>query len=230
MKIPSKNIFTGIYELYRQGYQFIGNGCDELQSDIFQMWLPGQKVICLRGEAAAKAFYDPEKMQRTAFNDYPQWRLRFAANAHDDQLNFIDEVRRFYPFAPFMGARARQSFDWLGYQIPKGGLILLDMFGTNHDHRIWEQPYRFNPGRFKERDIRPYDFLAQGGGDVAVGHRCPGEKITIALIKTALRFLTVEVRYTIPDQDMNIDLARMPALPKSKLILSNVRRSFAYAC
>jgi fatty-acid peroxygenase len=99
-----------------------------------------------------------------AFHDRPEWKHRFAANQDHDQLHFIDEVRRYYPFAPFMGAKTRQDFTWQDYAFPKGALVLLDMYGTNHDPRLWQQPYHFNPDRFRKHPIRPFDFLAQGGG------------------------------------------------------------------
>jgi fatty-acid peroxygenase len=118
--------------------------------------------------------------------------------------------------------------DWQGYRIPKGALVLLDLYGTNHDPRLWPLPYRFDPNRFHDRRILPFDFLAQGGGDAATGHRCPGEKITVALMQTALKFLTGEVRYSLPEQDLKIDLSRMPAMPESGVILTNIRKSFAY--
>ena len=160
---------------------------------------------------AAKAFYD-----------HPEWRQRFATGAGNDQENFIDEIRRFYPFAPFMGARVRQNFNWRGYPFPKGALVLLDMYGTNHDARLWDSPLSFNPDRFKSRQIKPFDFLAQGGGDVS-GHRCPGERVTIELLLAALRFLTQDVNYNIPKQDLSIDLSRMPALPKSRVKIADIR-------
>ncbi|HEX3934555.1 MAG TPA: cytochrome P450, partial [Puia sp.] len=311
MKIPAKNTFTALYQLYRKGYQFIGDSCDELQTDIFQVRPPGQAIICIRGEEAASIFYDQDKMQRkgavpapvqqtltgkdaihttdgpvhqqrkamflslmtddniaglqqlfnhelhqrcthwqrqpsvnlfeemsqalcvaicewadvpferkeikrdaadfiamidafgslgwrnwkgrrarkraesrimkvvkearaetikakpatalatvihyrepsgqllndrmaaielinilrptvaitwyivfavTALHEQPEWRRRFAADVNEDQLHFIDEVRRFYPFAPFMGAKVRHDFEWRGYPFPHGAL------------------------------------------------------------------------------------------------------------
>ncbi|SDE97137.1 fatty-acid peroxygenase [Mucilaginibacter pineti] len=413
-EIPKKNLLTGAYRLYKEGYQFIGHTCEELRTDIFQIRLFGQTAICLRGEEAAKMFYDVNKMQRkgavpstvqqtltgkdaihttdgqvhalrksmflslmtdenisrlsglfnqalhrrfahwqlepsirlfdemaralcaavcgwagvtcppdeeqrraadfiamvdafssvglrnwrgrfartraerwltkiikdgrknadpgtalsciatyrepsgeplsdrlaaielinilrptiaiawyivfavTALHESPDWRLKFIADRDDDQSHFIDEVRRFYPLAPFMGARAKVNFDWQGYRMPKGALVLLDLYGTNHDPRLWPLPYRFDPNRFHDRRIRPFDFLAQGGGDAATGHRCPGEKITVALMHTALKFLTGEVRYSLPEQDLKTDLSRMPTTPESGVILTNIRKSFAY--
>ena len=55
-----------------------------------------------------------------------------------------------------------------------------------------------------------------GHGDYLTGHRCPGEAMTVDLVKSALHLLASEVVYTVPRQDLSIDLSRMPALPASR--------------
>ncbi|MBW8802067.1 MAG: cytochrome P450, partial [Streptomyces sp.] len=45
---------------------------------------------------------------------------------------FAHELRRFYPFAPFLGGRAVTDLEWQGEPIPAGTLILLDLYGQNH--------------------------------------------------------------------------------------------------
>jgi fatty-acid peroxygenase len=87
-----------------------------------------------------------------------------------------------------MGARVKNSFRWKGVHFQKGAIVLLDMYGTNHDADLWDRPYEFVPERFKLRAIQPFDFLAQGGGEYLSGHRCPGEWITIETMKVALSF------------------------------------------
>ena len=54
------------------------------------------------------------------------------------------------------------------------------------------------------------------------GHRCAGEWITIELMKVALKMLTQAMRYTVPEQDLSIDLSQMPALPQSRFIINEV--------
>jgi fatty-acid peroxygenase len=161
-----------------------------------------------------------------AIHEHLECVEKWMVNEDDYRSCFVNEVRRFYPFAPFMGARVAQPFNWNGCQFTAGSLVLLDMYGTNHDERLWLKPEVFDPDRFKGRDIRPFDFLAQGGGNVSTGHRCPGEKITIALLETALQFLITQMTYTVPQQDLSIDLSRMPAVVKSGFKISNVKQIF----
>ena len=136
---------------------------------------------------------------------------------------FVQEVRRFYPFFPAVAARVRESFEWNGFTFPKGRRVLLNLYGTNHDARTWDAPEAFRPARFRSWDGNPFDFIPQGGGDHFINHRCAGEWVTTKLMKTAVRFLTSEIHYEVPTQDLQIDFARLPALPKSRFVMKSVR-------
>ncbi|MGV3704445.1 MAG: cytochrome P450 [Arcticibacter sp.] len=158
-----------------------------------------------------------------ALRDYPECRQKMMEGEDEYLTHFINEVRRFYPFAPFMGARVKKDFQWREHRFAKGSLVLLDMYGTNHDPRLWEEPFSFNPDRFAGRYIKPFDFLAQGGGDARSTHRCPGELITVETLKTFLIFLIRDVRYQVPEQDLSYSLARMPTMPQSGFIMEKVK-------
>ena len=64
--------------------------------------------------------------------------------------------------------------------------------------------------------------MPQGGGDYDTGHRCAGEWLTIALMKRAVRLLTTGMHYDVPEQDLRIDLSRLPAVPKSRFVIRDV--------
>ncbi|KIF07172.1 cytochrome P450 [Streptomyces sp. RSD-27] len=161
------------------------------------------------------------------------WFAAFAAHAlhrwpqHRDLLRagtggsyaeaFAHEVRRFYPFAPFVAGLAPQDLTWRGEHVPKDALVLLDLYGQNHDPDLWEDPYRFDPGRFAGPDgarDQLDDLVPQGGGDPARGHRCPGEDITVTVL-AALATELAGLDYEVPDQDLGIPLSRVPTLPRS---------------
>lgn len=145
-----------------------------------------------------------------------------AASAHEVEC-FAQEVRRFHPFFPAVPALVREDFEWQGFRLRAGTRALLDLFGIDHDPRIWGDPEAFRPERFRDRDADAFDFVPQGGGDVETGHRCPGEGIALALMQRALRFLVDEIDYTVPAQDLTIDFARLPALPRSGVVLCDVQ-------
>jgi fatty-acid peroxygenase len=133
---------------------------------------------------------------------------------------FVHEVRRYYPFFPFAAARACREFVWRDHRFPLGRLVLLDLYGTNRDPALWQDPADFMPSRFLARKPGPYTFIPQGGGDYYAHHRCAGEWITVELMKRSLRFLVAEVPWEVPPQDLSIDLRRMPTRPASGFILT----------
>lgn len=159
-----------------------------------------------------------------ALHSYPSCRQALAFD-DDDYLDwFVQEVRRFYPFFPAVGGRVLREFEWRGTRFAEGTWVLLDLYGTNHDARIWGDPQVFRPERFRHWNGSPFAFIAQGGGAFDSGHRCAGESMTVQALKTAVRLLACAMEFDVPEQDLRIDLARMPALPASRFIVRHVRR------
>jgi fatty-acid peroxygenase len=152
----------------------------------------------------------------------PEWRERLQAS-DDDLEPFVQEVRRFYPFIPLIGGRVIAPFRWRDRDFVEGEWVLIDLYGTNRDERVWEEPEAFRPERFRERAIGPFDMIPQGGGDHADTHRCPGEWLLIEQLKTIVRLLVREMTYEVPEQDLGIDLGRMPALPNDRMRIRAVR-------
>ncbi|MDR7275527.1 cytochrome P450 [Catenuloplanes atrovinosus] len=157
-----------------------------------------------------------------AFTAHALWRWPGQRQALRDggaeyARAFAHEVRRFYPFAPFVGGRAVDTLTYGGVEIPKGSMVLLDIYGQNHDNLLWPDPYRFAPQRFLEREPGQDDLIPQGGGDPAL-HRCPGEDITVTLMaQIAARLAALD--YEVPPQDLEISLRRIPALPRSRVVI-----------
>ena len=150
---------------------------------------------------------------------YPRWREAFADGGEDDILPFVQEVRRFYPFFPIIAGRVRDAFDWRAHAFRRDDWVMLDLYGTNHDPDLWPEPQAFFPERFRDWSGDSFALIPQGGGEAATSHRCPGEDLTIALTGEAVRFFSRDAAYRVPVQDMSVSLGRMPAMPKSGLIL-----------
>ncbi|MFG2577621.1 cytochrome P450 [Streptomyces sp. NPDC048481] len=157
-----------------------------------------------------------------ALHRRPELRERLRRDDSAYAVAFAHEVRRFYPFAPFLGGRAVTDLVWQGEPIPSGALVLLDLYGQNHDPDLWEAPYAFEPTRFLERPPGRDDLVPQGGGDRAAGHRCPGEDVTIALLQALVPRLA-RLDYDVPDQDLRIPLNRLPARVCSGFVMEAVR-------
>jgi fatty-acid peroxygenase len=151
----------------------------------------------------------------------PQVRDRLRGGDPAYAEAFAHEVCRFYPFAPFVGGKAPREVVWDGRRIPRGAMVLLDLYGHNHDPAVWGDPYAFRPERFLGRDIGPFELVAQGGGDPRTNHRCPGERIVVAVLAVlaALAERLARLEFDVPEQDLTISLRRIPALPASRVVL-----------
>ncbi|HWQ78902.1 MAG TPA: cytochrome P450 [Anaerovoracaceae bacterium] len=159
-----------------------------------------------------------------ALHDHPEYKEKLLSGGTENLEMFAQEVRRFYPFGPFLGARVKKEFQLNDYTFEKGMLVLLDMYGTNHDPMIWDNPNGFCPERFRDWKGSLFDFIPQGGGDPTVTHRCPGEGITVDILIAVINFLVSKIEYNVPKQDLSFSLSKMPTLPESGFIMSNIKR------
>lgn len=156
-----------------------------------------------------------------ALHVHPEAAEQLAAD--DGLTHFVHEVRRYYPFFPFVGGRVREPFTWRGARFDAGQWVLLDLYTTNHDERLWDAPGTFRPKRFRDWNGSAFNFIPQGAGRHETTHRCAGEWITIELVKRATRLLTTSMTYEVPPQDLQVDLSRMPARPASGFVIRRVR-------
>ncbi|MBB6451119.1 fatty-acid peroxygenase [Geomicrobium halophilum] len=158
-----------------------------------------------------------------AMHDYPEETEKLRAGDGNYNRMFVQEIRRYYPFTPLLGANARKDFTWKGYPFKKNTLVMLDVYGINHHPDLWDRPNEFRPERFKEWEGSPFAFVPQGGGDHYMGHRCAGEWITIMLMQVSLEFLINHVEYEVPEQELEYSMERMPTIPKSRFIMNQIQ-------
>jgi fatty-acid peroxygenase len=152
----------------------------------------------------------------------PQLR---AALADDESLreSFAHELRRVYPFVPVLGARAQRAFEVCGQPVRPRDRVVLDVYGTLHDPALWPEPERFRAERFVDLEPDPFALIPQGGGRPD-GHRCPGERLTIELIKVAASWLA-RVPLAVVPGDHSVPLTTMPTRPIDPVVLAEVRRT-----
>ncbi|MFJ8803437.1 cytochrome P450 [Streptomyces sp. NPDC102487] len=154
-----------------------------------------------------------------ALHRWPEHRKILAGGDGAYARAFAHEVRRFYPFAPFVGGLAVADLRWDGQDIPAGSTVLLDLYGQNHDPQLWPDPYVFDPARFLGREPSRDELVPQGGGDPAANHRCPGEDVTLTVLEALVPRLAA-LPYDVPDQDLRIPLHRIPTTPRSKFVIT----------
>ncbi|RNI25044.1 cytochrome P450 [Rufibacter latericius] len=193
----------------------------DLEDNLLDVHMAAVELINLLRPIVAIAWYIT--FGAVALQEHPVARRKIAEGEEGYVEMFVQEVRRYYPFGPFLGNRVKNDFDWGGHHFKKGTLVFLDIYGTLHDPNIWKHPDEFYPYRFRDWDGSPYNFIPQGGGDHFTGHRCAGEWVTIETMKVSMVFLSKYMDYDVPPQDLSFSLVRMPTYPNSKFIMRNVK-------
>lgn len=157
-------------------------------------------------------------------HDRPEWRERIAAETADRgtlvdgplAVAFAQEIRRTAPFVPMLPGRAVADVELDGQTVAAGGRVVLDILGTNTDDASWQHAESFDPERFVGVD--DYEalpaFIPHGGADPATGHRCPGEKLAIAGLATAIAALSTP-GVTILGEGLDVNRRRLPTKPAS---------------
>lgn len=145
-----------------------------------------------------------------ALHLHPEWRERLAG---DDALllPFSQEVRRTAPFFPVIAGVSTGAHAWRGVAFQPGDWVMVDLFATNRDPRRWPDAETFDPERFASR-AADVPIVPQGAGPMPTSHRCPGEPATVDLLVVATRMLA-RSEWTVPHQDLHVDLRRLPARP-----------------
>ncbi len=189
--------------------------------DILSDQIAGKDLITIMKSVVAVSIFIT--FAALALHEHPQMIPLLKSNNQLFLENFAQEVRRYYPFAPFISAKVKNDFEWKNYHFKEGMLVVLDLYGTNHDPNLWVNPDKFEPERFMHCHENFYKFIPQGAGDPAKGHRCSGEEITVEIIKATIEFLVNRISFHVPKQDLSYKLSRLPSLPKSGFIISNVK-------
>nr|BAO73910.1 cytochrome P450 [Echinochloa phyllopogon] len=102
--------------------------------------------------------------------------------------SIIHETLRLYPAAPLLLPHLSSAdCNVGGYDVPRGTMLLVNVYAIHRDPAVWEDPDAFRPERFE-------DGKAEGGGRLlmpfGMGRRkCPGETLalrTVGLVLGAL--------------------------------------------
>jgi fatty-acid peroxygenase len=196
----------------------------ELDGQLLDVKVAGVELLNVIRPTVAVARY--VVFAALALHEHPEHEDVLRGGGDDAVERFVQEVRRSSPFFPMVAGRAQEPFEWRGHRFPERAWVLLDLYATNHDPRLWDRPERFDPERFRDWRGDPYSLVPQGGGDHATGHRCAGEWATVEVMKAAVGEL-LAMRYEVPEQDLRVELSRMPAKPRSGMVLTNVRPASA---
>lgn len=157
---------------------------------------------------------------------YPKWQERCRAESLGlgktllnyeelDQLVALDwvmrEAMRLITPVPGLMRFTVKDTELLGYFIPKGSFVALNLGATHRLREYWPDPERFDPERFaperREDRVHRHAWLPFGGGV----HKCIGLYFGGMQIKAAMHQLLLGYRFSVaPSYQMPIDWTSLP--------------------
>ena len=144
---------------------------------------------------------------------HPEWQERIREESlalgdpHPD-LDALDrlesltyamrETLRRYPPLPVIPRTTLGDFEWEGYRIPTGTMVVVSPIHTHHMPEWWEAPERFDPERFApgraEHERHTHSWIPFGGGT----HMCIGRRFAEAQVRLVMHQLVRRYRWSVP--------------------------------
>ncbi|XP_027090998.1 cytochrome P450 81Q32-like [Coffea arabica] len=135
----------------------------------------------------------------------------------------INETFRMYPVSPFISLHeSSEECTVEGFGIPRGTLLLVNLWAINHDPEIWEEPTKFKPERFMnlEGQRERFEFMPFG-----LGRRgCPGENFARRVVGLALGSLIQCFEWERPGEEL-VDMSEGAGhtMPRAQPLLAKYR-------
>lgn len=144
---------------------------------------------------------------------HPHWQERIReeslalGNPHPgfDELDRLSsltwamqETLRLYPPLPVIPRTATRAFEWEGYSIPAGTMVVVSPIHTHVMDEWWDGPLRFDPERFSparaEHERHTHSWIPFGGGT----HMCLGRRFAEAQVRLVMHQMVQRFRWSVP--------------------------------
>jgi cytochrome P450 len=103
----------------------------------------------------------------------------------------IQETSRLYPPIHIGNRIAKVDLQFQGQRIRAGSRLMYSIYLTHRDQKYWQEPERFDPGRFSggELSYQPYTFVPFGGGPRnCIGMAFARLEVTLVLARLLQQF------------------------------------------
>ncbi|PKA57446.1 Isoflavone 2'-hydroxylase [Apostasia shenzhenica] len=146
--------------------------------------------------AMALLMNNPEKMEKARREIDDEVGSRHGRLVRESDLPnlpylhcIIKETLRLYPIGPLLPHESLQPCKLGGYDIPRGTMLLVNVYLIQRDPKIWPEPAKFLPERFKEDIVENSYTDEQAAGTMILmkmmlpfgmgRRRCPGEALAM---------------------------------------------------
>lgn len=168
-------------------------------------------------------------------SDHPEVRQRLAreiASAAPAALSLdalaglpylaqvIDEVKRLCPVVPAIFGRAHHDFEFDGFTVPAGWMVMWPVTPSHVAHGAYTNPAAFDPDRFSperaEHTRHAHAFAPQGAGP-PLGHKCPGLDFATCFMAVFAIVLLRGYRYELASSNVEMATGKTPPEPNDGL-------------
>ncbi|HKA36189.1 MAG TPA: cytochrome P450 [Thermoanaerobaculia bacterium] len=198
---------------------------EEAKMELHHIVVAGLIVWAWFVEAILQLGKHPEiraRLAAEAASGAGSWPLTLEALEKMPVLETVSmEVRRLAPVV-FVGfGKARETFEFGGYTVPKGWAVLWGLRSSHLRPEIYTAPEEFDPARFapprSEQQRHPCAFVPNGAGP-ATGHKCAGYEYAPLLLQVFLAELCRGYDVVLQEpQDLERSWSRVPPEPREGL-------------
>ncbi len=158
-----------------------GISMEDVKRELHHVVVAGLIVWAWFVEAIVQLDKHPEVRERLIEEirtQSPQGPLTFEtlAKMHELQMTSM-EIRRLSPVVYVVFGKARETFEFNGFTVPKGWAVFWGLRSSHIRPEIYSNPEEFDPARFspaRAEDRRhPYAYVPNGAGP-PTGHKCAG--------------------------------------------------------
>ena len=97
--------------------------------------------------------------------------------------SIINETLRLYPAAPLLlPHESSADCKVAGYDVPRGTMLLVNVYAIHRDPAAWEDPAEFRPERFEDGEAEGRLLMPFGMGR----RKCPGETLALRTVGLVL--------------------------------------------
>lgn len=134
--------------------------------------------------------------------------------------NIVSETLRLYPAGPLMVPHmASEDCKVRGYDMPRGTMLLVNVWAIHRDPQLWDDPASFKPERF-EKEGEAQKLMAFGLGRRA----CPGSGLAQRLVSLTLGSMIQCFEWKrIGEEDVDMTEGRGVTMPKARPLVAMCR-------
>ncbi|KAM5565792.1 hypothetical protein ABKV19_019692 [Rosa sericea] len=137
--------------------------------------------------------------------------------------SIIYETLRMYPAAPLLAPHeASDDCTVAGFHVPRGTMLLVNVWAIQNDPKLWAEPEQFKPERFQniQRERDGFKWLPFGTGR----RGCPGEGLANRIVGLALGSLIQCFEWERPSEEMiDMSIGTGLTMPKAQPLLAKCR-------